>query len=53
MRIVHRLTLAEKVTLAFIMGVVYLAVVGTVAYSSVFRFANGTERATLMVAAAE
>ena len=46
MRIVQRLTLAEKVTLAFIMGVVYLAVVGAVAYSSVFRFANATERAT-------
>ena len=28
------------------MGVVYLAVVGAVAYSSVFRFANATERAT-------
>jgi len=45
-RIVRRLTLAEKVTIAFVMGVVYLAIVGTVAYSSVFRFADTTERAT-------
>jgi hypothetical protein len=34
MRIVQRLTLAEKVTLAFIMGVVYLAVVGAVALAN-------------------
>ena len=46
MRVRRRLTLAEKVTLAFAMGVVYLAVVGAVAYSSVFRFANATQRAT-------
>jgi len=31
MRVRRRLTLAEKVTLAFAMGVVYLAVVGAVA----------------------
>ena len=43
---IRRLTLAEKVTLAFVMGVVYLAVVGAVAYSSVFRFADTTERAS-------
>jgi signal transduction histidine kinase len=43
---VGRLTLAEKVTLAFVIGVVYLAVVGAIAYSSVFRFAATTERAT-------
>ena len=40
------ITLAEKVTLAFIVGVIYLAVVGAIAYSSVFRFADTTERAT-------
>ena len=43
---IRRLTLAEKVTLAFVMGVVYLAVVGAIAYSSVFRFAETTERAS-------
>src|SRR5262245_59222512 len=43
---IRRLTLAEKVTLAFVVGVVYLATVGAIAYSSVFRFADTTERAT-------
>ena len=43
---VRSITLAEKVTLAFVVGVVYLAVVGAIAYSSVFRFADTTERAT-------
>jgi signal transduction histidine kinase len=43
---VRAITLAEKVTLAFVVGVVYLAVVGAVAYSSVFRFADTTERAS-------
>ena len=43
---VRTITLAEKVTLAFVVGVVYLAVVGAIAYSSVFRFADTTERAT-------
>ena len=43
---VRSITLAEKVTLAFIVGVVYLAVVGAIAYSSVFRFADTSERAT-------
>ena len=42
---VRSITLAEKVTLAFVLGVVYLAVVGAIAYSSVFRFADTTERA--------
>jgi len=45
-RIVRHLTLAEKVTFAFVVGVVYLAVVGAIAYSSVSRFADATERAT-------
>ena len=43
---VRSVTLAEKVTLAFVVGVVYLAVVGAIAYSSVSRFADTTERAT-------
>ena len=43
---VRSITLAEKVTLAFVVGVIYLAVVGAIAYSSVFRFADTTERAT-------
>jgi signal transduction histidine kinase len=42
----RRLTLAEKVALAFTVGVVYLAVIGAVAYTSVVRFADATERAT-------
>jgi signal transduction histidine kinase len=37
--------LAEQVAAAFMVGVVYLAVVGAVAYSSVTRFADATERA--------
>jgi len=41
----RRLTLAEKVAGAFTIGVVYLAVVGAVAYASVHRFADTTERA--------
>ena len=42
---VRRLTLAEKVAAAFMVGVVYLAVVGVVAYTSVYRFADTTVRA--------
>ena len=41
----RRLTLAEKVAAAFMVGVVYLAVVGVVAYTSVYRFADTTVRA--------
>ena len=42
----RRLTLAEKVTFAFAVGVVYLAAVGAVAYTSVARFTDATERAS-------
>jgi signal transduction histidine kinase len=45
MRALRRLTLAEKVAAAFVVGVVYLAVIGAVAYASVNRFADTTERA--------
>jgi signal transduction histidine kinase len=41
----RRLTLAEKVAAAFVAGVVYLAVIGAVAYASVNRFAETTDRA--------
>jgi signal transduction histidine kinase len=46
MRLMPRLTLAEKVTFAFVVGIVYLAVVGAIAYSSVSRFADTSERAS-------
>src|SRR4051794_19131588 len=46
MRPLRRLTLAEKVTFAFAVGVVYLAAVGAVAYTSVVRLGDATERAT-------
>src|SRR5215213_32993 len=42
---IRRLTLAEKVAGAFMVGVVYLAVVGAIAYASVNRFADTTGRA--------
>ena len=42
---VRRLTMAEKVAAAFTVGVVYLAVVGAIAYRSVDRYAEGTARA--------
>jgi signal transduction histidine kinase len=42
----RRLTLAEKVTFAFAVGVVYLAAVGAVAYTSVVRLGDATARAT-------
>jgi CHASE3 domain sensor protein len=45
MRRLRRLTLAEQVAGAFMVGVVYLAVVGAVAYTSVNRFADTTARA--------
>ena len=41
----RRLTMAEKVAAAFTVGVVYLAVVGAIAYRSVDRFADATKRA--------
>ena len=41
----RRLTVAEKVASAFMVGVVYLAVVGAIAYRSVDRFAEATVRA--------
>jgi signal transduction histidine kinase len=44
MRIRH-LTLAEKVAGSFVVGVVYLAVIGAVAYSSVNRFGETAKRA--------
>ena len=40
----RRLTLAEQVAGAFMVGVVYLAVVGSVAYTNVNRFAEVTAR---------
>jgi signal transduction histidine kinase len=46
MRPLRRLTLAEKVTFAFAVGVVYLAAVGAVAYTSVVRLGDATQRAT-------
>jgi signal transduction histidine kinase len=45
MKRIRRLTLAEKVAAAFVVGVVYLAVIGAVAYASVNRFAETTDRA--------
>jgi signal transduction histidine kinase len=39
------LTLAEKVAVAFMVGVVYLAIVGSVAYTNVRGFAEATARA--------
>ena len=45
MRGIRRLTLAEKVAASFVVGVVYLAVIGAVAYASVNRFAETSERA--------
>jgi signal transduction histidine kinase len=41
----RRLTLAEQVAIAFMVGVVYLALIGMVAYSSVNQFAETTTRA--------
>ena len=41
----RRLTLAEQVAVAFMVGVVYLAIVGSVAYTNVNRFADATARA--------
>ena len=41
----RRLTIAEQVTASFIIGVLYLAVIGAVAYRSVDRFADATARA--------
>jgi signal transduction histidine kinase len=41
----RRLTLAEKVAGAFMVGVIYLAVIGAIAYTSVNRFADTTARA--------
>ena len=38
----RRLTLAEQVALAFMVGVVYVAVVGAVAYTSVNRLSDTT-----------
>jgi signal transduction histidine kinase len=46
MKRLRRLTLAEQVTFAFAVGVVYLAAVGAVAYTSVVRLGDATERAT-------
>jgi signal transduction histidine kinase len=40
----RRLTLAQKVTGAFTIGIVYLGVVGAVAYASVRRFADSSAR---------
>ena len=45
MRRLRRLTLAEKVAASFVVGVVYLAVIGAIAYASVKRFAEATDRA--------
>jgi signal transduction histidine kinase len=41
----RRLTIAEQVAASFIIGVLYLAVIGAVAYRSVDRFADATARA--------
>ena len=45
MKGIRRLTLAEKVAASFVVGVVYLAVIGAIAYTSVNRFAETTDRA--------
>jgi len=45
MKRIRRLTLAEKVAAYFVVGVAYLAVIGAIAYTSVNRFAETTDRA--------
>jgi signal transduction histidine kinase len=44
MTLLRRLTLADKVVAAFVVGVVYLGVVGAIAYTSVRRFADSSAR---------
>ena len=45
MNALRRLTLAEKVAASIVVGVVYLAVIGAIAYTSVARFAETSARA--------